>query len=155
MVMNQNNSIFLEQPSVDWGDISDAELLSLESEHLAPYKQTSVRGDALSNCRQNCEEIPKRKADYISRFNIRQRKDLSIPNIRPMDRFFKSHLSVSQLCAHSWCEIKMVYGLIKPLMRKKEMQRTEVTTGVSIHLAREKPIHFCCQYKSWRPILVL
>uniref|UniRef100_A0AAZ3RGV5 Exonuclease V n=1 Tax=Oncorhynchus tshawytscha TaxID=74940 RepID=A0AAZ3RGV5_ONCTS len=62
---------------------------------------------------------------------------LSVPNQSPMGRFLKRHLSVTQLCEQSWCEIKMAYGFIKPKVRMLEMQNTEVTTGASIYLARE------------------
>lgn len=51
-------------------------------------------------------------------------------------RFGKLHLSVSLLSEQTWCEKKVVYGFLKPQIKKKDKERTEVQTGSSIHLAR-------------------
>lgn len=51
-------------------------------------------------------------------------------------RFGKLYLSVSLLSEQTWCEKKVVYGFLKPQIRKKDKQRIEVQTGTSIHLAR-------------------
>ncbi|CAB1347873.1 unnamed protein product [Coregonus sp. 'balchen'] len=69
--------------------------------------------------------------------NNRSTVTLSVPDQSPMERFSKRHLNVTHLCEQSWCEIKVVYGFLKPHMKRREMRRTAVTTGASIHLARE------------------
>ena len=51
-------------------------------------------------------------------------------------RFMKRHLSVTQLCEQTWCEMKLDYGFRNPKVRKTEKQRTEVQAGANIHLAR-------------------
>lgn len=66
----------------------------------------------------------------------RNTEDSRIPSLR----FGKLHLSVSLLSEQTWCEKKVVYGILKPQIRKKDKQRTEVQTGTSIHLARGKKI---------------
>lgn len=53
-------------------------------------------------------------------------------------RFGKLHLNVSLLSEQTWCEKKVVYGFLKPQIKKKDKQRIEVQTGASIHLARGK-----------------
>lgn len=51
-------------------------------------------------------------------------------------RFGKLHLTVSLLSEQTWCEKKVVYGFLRPQIKKKDKQRIEVKTGASIHLAR-------------------
>ncbi|XP_067102828.1 exonuclease V [Osmerus mordax] len=141
--MSLNNTKLPEEHPDDWGDISDAELLNLQSEHLVPSVRCSVtsEAEAETHFNQKHKKIPKLKAGFFLKVKARWSQDVSIPNVRPMDRFNKSHFSVTQLCAHSWCEIHMIYGLLKPQVRRKEMQRKEVTTGASIHLSREREAH--------------
>ncbi|KAJ7995741.1 hypothetical protein DPEC_G00247740 [Dallia pectoralis] len=62
---------------------------------------------------------------------------LSVPDQTPMERFNKSHLSVTQLCDQSWCEIKVIYGFLQPHIKRREMRQSAVVTGSTIHLARE------------------
>uniref|UniRef100_A0A671KSH4 Exonuclease 5 n=1 Tax=Sinocyclocheilus anshuiensis TaxID=1608454 RepID=A0A671KSH4_9TELE len=59
--------------------------------------------------------------------NVRglKRKNLHGNSFSPMQRFFKLHLSVTLLCDQSWCEMKTVYSLLKPFVKRKEMQRAE------------------------------
>ncbi|KAM6945973.1 exonuclease V [Aplochiton taeniatus] len=78
--------------------------------------------------------IPSKSFNKLKREHIPK---LSVPIKTPMERFFKKHLQVTKLCDQNWCEIKMVYGFIRPRERRLEMQRAVVTTGTSIHIARE------------------
>lgn len=55
-----------------------------------------------------------------------------------MHRFLKRHLSVTLLCDQSWCEMKTVYSLLKPNVKRNEMKRAEVQMGRDIHLSRGK-----------------
>ncbi|XP_064837904.1 exonuclease V-like [Oncorhynchus masou masou] len=142
-----NSNITSTEPSDDWGDISDAELLDVQSGHLAPPDRSSpTLGGNVGDDGQSLETTEKRIDYLIKKWpnlaplfeRVKNRSAaLSVPNQSPMERFFKRHLSVTQLCEQSWCEIKMVYGFIKPKVRMLEMQKTEVTTGASIHLVRE------------------
>nr|XP_029527084.1 exonuclease V-like [Oncorhynchus nerka] len=142
-----NSNITSTEPSDDWGDISDAELLDVQSEHLAPPDRSSpTLGGNVGDDGQSLETTEKRIDYLIKKWpnlaplfeRVKNRSAaLSVPNQSPMERFLKRHLSVTQLCEQSWCEIKMAYGFIKPKVRMLEMQNTEVTTGASIHLARE------------------
>lgn len=70
--------------------------------------------------------------------NVRglKRKSLHENSFSPMQRFFKRHLIVTLLCDQSWCEMKTVYSLLKPFVKRKEMQRAEVQIGKEIHLSR-------------------
>lgn len=65
-----------------------------------------------------------------------KRKSLHENSFSPMQRFFKRHLSVTLLCDQSWCEMKTVYSLLNPSVKRKEMQRAEVQIGRQIHLSR-------------------
>ncbi|XP_071025547.1 exonuclease V-like isoform X1 [Oncorhynchus clarkii lewisi] len=142
-----NSNITSTEPSDDWGDISDAELLDVQSEHLAPPDRSSpTLGGNVGDDGQSLETTEKRIDYLIKKWpnlahlfeRVKNRSTaLSVPNQSPMERFLKRHLSVTQLCEQSWCEVKMAYGFIKPKVRMLEMQNTEVTTGASIHLARE------------------
>lgn len=66
---------------------------------------------------------------------MKRKRDAAEGRIPPL-RFRKLHLSVSLLSEQTWCEKKVVYGFLKPQIRKKDKQRIEVQTGTSIHLAR-------------------
>lgn len=66
---------------------------------------------------------------------MKRKRDAEDGRIFPL-RFRKLHLSVSLLSEQTWCEKKVVYGFLKPQIRKKDKQRIEVQTGKSIHLAR-------------------
>ncbi len=76
--------------------------------------------------------------ETINTENVRglKRKSLHENSFSPMQRFFKRHLSVTLLCDQSWCEMKTVYSLLKPFVKRKEMQRAEVQIGREIHLSR-------------------
>lgn len=127
----------------DWGSISDAEILSLKSAHLAPASSSEEnRMYSGGGQRSNMQQITSQDITHIVKasFNKLKREHipvLSVSNKTPMQRFFRKHLQVTHLCDQSWCEIKMVYGFIKPKERKLEMQRAVVTAGASIHIARE------------------
>uniref|UniRef100_A0A672R2M6 Exonuclease V-like n=1 Tax=Sinocyclocheilus grahami TaxID=75366 RepID=A0A672R2M6_SINGR len=112
----------------DWDDISDSEFLNIPSEQQSIGK--IVRNEeALGQETVNTENVRGLK-----------RKCLHENSFSPMQRFFKRHLSVTLLCDQSWCEMKTVYGLLKPFVKRKEMQRAEVQIGREIHLSREREI---------------
>uniref|UniRef100_A0A673GC32 Exonuclease 5 n=1 Tax=Sinocyclocheilus rhinocerous TaxID=307959 RepID=A0A673GC32_9TELE len=83
--------------------------------------------------------------------NVRglKRKNLHGNSFSPMQRFFKRHLSVTLLCDQSWCEMKTVYSLLKPFVKRKEMQRAEVQIGKEIHLSREQEIQDVVPVDVW------
>ncbi|XP_034147618.1 exonuclease V isoform X2 [Esox lucius] len=82
-----------------------------------------------------------KKRPHLSRFERlsknRSAACLTVPDQTPMERFNKRHLSVTQLCEQSWCEIKVIYGFLQPHVKRREMKKSAVITGSSIHLARE------------------
>ncbi|XP_064840850.1 exonuclease V-like [Oncorhynchus masou masou] len=163
-----------DDPLDDGCDISNAQLIKMLSERLAPSDQPSLTppagtsltpgasslsagadqhsltlgvcvvndGQSLAKKEERLDgQIKKRGHMVVAPFerlsNNRSTVTLSVPDQSPMERFSKHHLNVTQLCEQSWCEIKVVYGFLKPHMKRREMRRTAVTTGASIHLARE------------------
>nr|AAI08064.1 Zgc:123272 [Danio rerio] len=86
------------------------------------------------------EEAPKQEAVKTDDVRGLKRKSLHENSFSPMQRFRKQHLSVTLLCDQTWCEMKSVYNLLKPHIKRKEMQRTEVQIGQEIHLSRELEI---------------
>uniref|UniRef100_A0AAZ3R930 Uncharacterized protein n=1 Tax=Oncorhynchus tshawytscha TaxID=74940 RepID=A0AAZ3R930_ONCTS len=106
-------------------------------------KEERIDGQSLAKEEERIDgQIKKRGHKVVAPFerlsNNRSTVTLSVPDQSPMERFSKHHLNVTQLCEQSWCEIKVVYGFLKPHMKRREMRRTAVTTGASIHLARER-----------------
>ncbi|KAM9469406.1 exonuclease V isoform 2-T2 [Clarias gariepinus] len=71
---------------------------------------------------------------------VKRKRDAEDSSVLPL-RFGKLHLNVSLLSEQTWCEKKLVYGFLKPQIRKKDKQRPEVQAGTSIHLARELEVH--------------
>uniref|UniRef100_A0A8C7MAB5 Exonuclease 5 n=1 Tax=Oncorhynchus kisutch TaxID=8019 RepID=A0A8C7MAB5_ONCKI len=165
-----------DDPLDDGCDISNAQLIRILSERLAPSDQPSLTppagtsltpagtstslsagadqhsptlgvcvvndGQSLAKKEERIDgQIKKRGHKVVAPFerlsNNRSTVTLSVPDQSPMERFSKHHLNVTQLCEQSWCEIKVVYGFLKPHMKRREMRRPAVMTGASIHLARE------------------
>ncbi|KAL0973144.1 hypothetical protein UPYG_G00199560 [Umbra pygmaea] len=48
--------------------------------------------------------------ESLSSSNNSPATSLSLPGLSPMKRFSKHHLSVTELCDQSWCEVKVIYG---------------------------------------------
>ncbi|XP_028857555.1 refilin-B isoform X2 [Denticeps clupeoides] len=61
--------------------------------------------------------------------------------MNPLEYFRRRHLSVTLLCEQSWCEVKVVCGLLRPLDKKAEMARPEVKMGAEIHLKKALEVH--------------
>ncbi|XP_073673848.1 exonuclease V [Garra rufa] len=135
----------------DWDDISDSEFLNIPSEqqNIEPQRPLSseTHGEhfdspcASTSSVHNRNVEPLRK-ETVKTQNVRgfKRKSLHENSFSPMQRFFKRHLSVTLLCDQSWCEMKTVYSLLNPLVKRKEMQCAEVQIGKEIHLSREREI---------------
>ncbi|XP_066538766.1 exonuclease V [Hoplias malabaricus] len=140
----------MELRNDEWDDISDSELLHIEIDpHCSDHPpQPSCSGTVTrkdipsspSSLHRTEECLDKR---IIERDEERgeKRKRNSEGGHSPLLRFMKRHLSVTQLCEQTWCEMKVEYGFRKPQIRKTEKQRTEVQTGAKIHLARELEVH--------------
>ncbi|XP_027003756.2 exonuclease V isoform X4 [Tachysurus fulvidraco] len=103
----------------DWGNISDSELLDIQSEHFC------------------IEESSEATSSSATSGDPAITSSITFPTSLPK----KLHLSVSLLCEQTWCEKKVVYGILKPQIREKDKQRIEVQNGSSIHLARELEVH--------------
>ncbi|XP_056613754.1 exonuclease V isoform X1 [Triplophysa dalaica] len=143
-----------EQQCDDWDDFSDSELLdflceieSIDSQR-APDSQVNAEPSVYfespsvsSTSMQNCTEAASRR-ETVQSDELRglKRKSLHKDSISPMQHFLKRHLSVSLLCDQSWCEMKTVYSLLKPHVKRNDMQRAEVQMGKDIHLSRELEI---------------
>uniref|UniRef100_A0A8C1IG48 Exonuclease V n=1 Tax=Cyprinus carpio TaxID=7962 RepID=A0A8C1IG48_CYPCA len=136
----------------DWDDISDSEFLNIPSEQqsIEPHlnSESAVKHSVTfeSPC-ASTSSVHNRTAEALGKEtvnteNVRglKRKSLHENSCSPMQRFFKRHLNVTLLCDQSWCEMKTVYGLLKPFVKRKEMQRAEVQIGKEIHLSREREI---------------
>ncbi|KAK9962186.1 hypothetical protein ABG768_007562 [Culter alburnus] len=138
----------------DWDDISDSEFLNIpcEQQDIDPHRPLSSETDGehsvdfdspsvstLSVYNHNEEALGQEtvKTDYARGL---KRKSLHENSFSPMQRFFKRHLSVTLLCDQSWCEMKTVYSLLKPHLKRKDLQCTEVQRGKEIHLLRELEI---------------
>ncbi|XP_042627152.1 protein ABHD15 isoform X2 [Cyprinus carpio] len=137
----------------DWDDISDSEFLNIPSEQQSIEPQCPLSSEtdgehsvnfdspcaSTSSVHKNEEALGQ---ETVKTETVRglKRKSLHGNSFSPMQRFFKRHLSVTLLCEQSWCEMKTVYSLLKPFVKRREMQRAEVQIGKEIHLSREKEI---------------
>ncbi|XP_046718121.1 exonuclease V isoform X3 [Silurus meridionalis] len=137
----------------DWGSISDSDLLDIQSEHFCTevFSQpscSSATGDTHNNSPSALTAslhtmVEKFKQSPVKRneeTGVKRKRDADDDRIPPL-RFGKRYLGVSLLSEQTWCEKKVVYGILKPQIRKREKQRIEVQTGTSIHLARELEVH--------------
>ncbi|XP_078278496.1 exonuclease V isoform X2 [Rhinoraja longicauda] len=66
----------------------------------------------------------------------RRRQD----NGTPLERFDRTHLSVTDLSRQAWCEQQVLYGLELPHIQQLREDSPAVKAGSSIHLARELEI---------------
>uniref|UniRef100_A0A8C2KDM1 Exonuclease V n=1 Tax=Cyprinus carpio TaxID=7962 RepID=A0A8C2KDM1_CYPCA len=138
----------------DWDDISDSEFLNIPSEQQSIEPQcplsSETDGEHSVNFDSPCastSSVHNRNEEALGQETVKtetvrglKRKSLHGNSFSPMQRFFKRHLSVTLLCDQSWCEMKTVYSLLKPFVKRREMQRAEVQIGKEIHLSREKEI---------------
>lgn len=135
----------------DWEDISDSEFLNIPSEQQSIEPQCHLNSESdgkhFDSPRASTSSMHNRNEEAlgqetVSTENVRgsKRKGLHENSFSPMQRFFKRHLNVTLLCDQSWCEMKTVYSLLKPFVKRKEMQRAEVQIGKEIHLSREREI---------------
>ncbi|XP_050984554.1 exonuclease V isoform X2 [Labeo rohita] len=143
----------------DWDDISDSEFLNIPSEQQSIEPQCPLNSEthdehfdspcaSTSSAHKNEEPLGQETVKTENAKGLK-RKSLHENSFSPMQRFFKRHLSVTLLCDQSWCEMKTVYSLLKPFVKRKEMQRAEVQIGKEINLSREReiqdvvPVHIC------------
>ncbi|XP_055052565.2 exonuclease V [Misgurnus anguillicaudatus] len=144
-----------QQLDDDWDDFSDSELLdvstelqSIESQRAlvdkADDKQSIVDYDSPCVSSTSMHNCTKESSGHqtVQTGDVRglKRKSLHEDSLNPMQRFLKRHLSVTLLCDQSWCEMKTVYNILKPHVKRKEMQCAEVQMGKDIHLSRELEI---------------
>lgn len=135
----------------DWDDISDSELLDIPSEQqsIEPQCHPNSESDGKhfdSPC-ASTSSVHNRNEEALGQDTVKtenerglKRKSLHENSFSPMQRFFKRHLSVTLLCDQSWCEMKTVYSLLNPHVKRMEMRRAEVQIGREIHLSREREI---------------
>lgn len=140
----------MESQSEEWDDISDSELLDIDLDHCSSEEQPkpSCSKPDTSKDTGNKNFIIFSPSDHRTKEGVKtdeergEKRKRSLEVIRrPLLRFMKRHLSVTQLCEQTWCELKLEYGIRNPQIRKTDKQRTEVQTGASIHLARELEVH--------------
>ncbi|KAL4647625.1 exonuclease V [Arapaima gigas] len=133
-----------------WDDISDAELLRLESEHL--WTEARDRHETLSVDAHTAEgpaaakhlEAGRTLAERLDRGpgpSSAQKRKRNLFGCCPMERYCCRYLKVTDVCGQSWCELQVLYGFKYPQVAKREEERTEVKAGASIHLARELEVH--------------
>ncbi|XP_030633655.1 exonuclease V [Chanos chanos] len=133
----------------DWDGISDSEFLDIPLEYPGPgspqptcctrdsnedkqfhhVTKTPDRSKERNEDRKSCEEIQGVK-----------RKIYRVAPRSPMERFRRQHLNVTLLSEQSWCEMKVVNGLLRPQIRKREKECERMRTGAIIHLEREMAI---------------
>ncbi|KAF5897575.1 exonuclease V isoform X1, partial [Clarias magur] len=134
----------------EWDSISDSELLEIQSEHFCSEESSQpASSSATSGYIQNDTTITSATSSHSTaespvkrneETGVKRKRDAEDSSVLPL-RFGKLHLSVSLLSEQTWCEKKLVYGFLKPQIRKKDKQRTEIQAGASIHLARELEVH--------------
>ncbi|KAL2096132.1 hypothetical protein ACEWY4_008280 [Coilia grayii] len=136
----------MEEKANTWGYVSDAEMLGirLNDEHCVPPLIKTQKEKHL----ESSDDRFKRRAigywpDTSPTVNIRSlnRRHPTEEGLTPQNRFRRWHLSVTLLCEQSWCEMKMVLGLLKPLVKQNEMKNPEVKAGTTIHLKRQLEVH--------------
>ncbi|XP_048859577.1 exonuclease V [Brienomyrus brachyistius] len=133
-----------------WGNISDAELLDVQSEHLLTEPKSVLPGPdsrdgEVSEQRHVASEramgtglaVPATAKENRSCQTPKRKRDPA----SPMERFYRRSLNVTMLCKQTWCEMQAVYALELPLVAKREVERAEVKAGASVHLARELEVH--------------
>ncbi|XP_076138278.1 exonuclease V [Alosa pseudoharengus] len=81
------------------------------------------------------------RSDPVVDIRCLKRKQQTEVHPSPMERFRRRHLSVTLLCEQSWCEMKVSFGLLRPLVKLKEMKKPEVKAGTTIHLRRQLEVH--------------
>ncbi|XP_058601151.1 exonuclease V isoform X3 [Onychostoma macrolepis] len=147
----------------DWDDISDSEFLNIPSEEQSIEPQCHLNSESDGKHSVNFDSpcastssVHNRNEEALGQetvntLNVRglKRKSLHENSFSPMQRFFKRHLSVTLLCDQSWCEMKTVYSLLKPFIKRKDMQRAEVQIGKEIHLSREREIQDTVPVDIW------
>lgn len=141
-----------QQLDDDWDDFSDSELLDISTElqsidsqqalvDKTDGKQSMVGFDSPCESSTSMHDCTKESSGHQTG-DVRglKKKSLHEDSLNPMQRFSKRHLSVTLLCDQSWCEMKTVYNILKPHVKRKEMQCAEVQMGKDIHLSRELEI---------------
>ncbi|XP_051966210.1 exonuclease V [Xyrauchen texanus] len=142
-----------EQRLDDWDDISDSEFLNIPSEEISCDYHQALISETDAGCSvafespsvssssvHKAEESTEHGNVQTDEVRGLKRKNLHENRFSPMHSFLKRHLSVTLLCDQSWCEMKTVYSLLKPHVKRKDMQRAEVQMGKQIHLSRELEI---------------
>ncbi|XP_043078035.1 exonuclease V isoform X1 [Puntigrus tetrazona] len=136
----------------DWDDISDSEFLNIPSEQQSLEPQYHLSSDSAGQHSSPCAStslVHNRNEETLEQVRGLKRKSLHENSFSPMQRFFKRHLSVTLLCDQSWCEVKTVYSLLKPFVKRKDMQHAEVQIGKQIHLSREREIQEVVPVDTW------
>ncbi|XP_043078038.1 exonuclease V isoform X4 [Puntigrus tetrazona] len=135
----------------DWDDISDSEFLNIPSEQQSLGKIYHLSSDSAGQHSSPCAStsLVHKNEETLEQVRGLKRKSLHENSFSPMQRFFKRHLSVTLLCDQSWCEVKTVYSLLKPFVKRKDMQHAEVQIGKQIHLSREREIQEVVPVDTW------
>ncbi|KAJ8367895.1 hypothetical protein SKAU_G00079230 [Synaphobranchus kaupii] len=131
----------------DWDDISDAELVNIQSEHLGSATRQPLP-DSESDVTGKHSDTMKRGDDRLTAVCAMEPGHAGSPRKRrrpglgrnPMERFWRTHLAVTQVCSQTWCELQVAYGFEIPHVLTELEERPEVTAGASIHLSREMEV---------------
>ncbi|KAG9265188.1 exonuclease V [Astyanax mexicanus] len=143
----------MESQSEEWDNISDSELLDIDLDHYSSDEQPKPSCSKPDTSKDTVNAIISLPSDHRNELGLQQRsvktdeergekrkRNAGVVQ-KPLLRFMKRHLSVTQLCEQTWCELKLEYGIRNPQIRKTDQRRTEIQTGASIHLARELEVH--------------
>ncbi|KAJ8392150.1 hypothetical protein AAFF_G00079560 [Aldrovandia affinis] len=134
--------------SDDWGDISDAELLNMQSEYLGTALPLPL-ADSGSKVAKELDSTGKRVEPKMAAVCAEEPGHSASPRKRrrpglgrnPMERFWRTHLSVTEVCGQTWCELQVAYGYELPHVGRIKEESAEVKIGASIHLIRELEVH--------------
>ncbi|KAI1894022.1 hypothetical protein AGOR_G00129710 [Albula goreensis] len=130
----------------EWGDISDAELLNIKSEHLGTASPPMNSGSKVT---EKLDVAGKRDGQRLSAVCAVEPNLTGSPRKRrrpglgrsPMERFWRTHLAVTQVCSQTWCELQVMYGFELPYVVTRQEVSEKVKTGATIHLNRELEVH--------------
>ncbi|XP_061074264.1 exonuclease V isoform X2 [Conger conger] len=125
-------------------DISDAELENIQSERLGsanpqplPDSESSVTGKLSISKKCAVERLVAVCAvEPATTGSPRKRRRPGL-GWNPMERFWRTHLAVTQVCAQTWCELQVAYGFEIPHVLTGQQESPEMKAGADIHLSRE------------------
>ncbi|KAJ8280955.1 hypothetical protein GJAV_G00061460 [Gymnothorax javanicus] len=139
------NTSVADLPS-DWDDITDAALADVQSQHFGSGSPQPELESA--SCVTEKLSIIKKSNERLAAMCTQEPAHVSSPRKRrrpglgrnPMERFWRTHLAVTQVCSQTWCELQVAYGFELPHVLRGQEERPEMKAGADIHLMREKEV---------------